>query len=80
MYSLYANDGDILDEEIHHPEHVPRIGEWIVFDQLHSYRVVDVLWHMRKNGERYVTVTALEMDWHENIDKVINEWRMAQRR
>jgi hypothetical protein len=48
-YTLRGEDGETRDEEVKQSPHVPQVGELICFDQLTSYQVVDVLWHLGGN-------------------------------
>lgn len=74
-YTLHDDDGEIQSEE-RRSEQVPRIGDLLTFGPYgHSYQVVDVLWYLPEKGDRYVTVTACELNWHENIKKIMTEWR-----
>lgn len=72
-YTLQAEDGATQSQETR-SEHVPRVGELISFDPDRSYQVVDVLWHPRDN-DSYVSVTALELNWHKHIRKIIADWQ-----
>ncbi|TWP51729.1 hypothetical protein FKR81_12740 [Lentzea tibetensis] len=74
-YTLHCDDGEIQYEE-KRSEHVPRVGELVTFDFDHSYQVVDVLWHLVGADGHHVTVTACELNWHKNIDKILTAWHV----
>lgn len=73
-YTLHCDDGEILYEE-KQSEHVPRVGELVVFDHEHSYQVIDVLWHLIGTDGHQVTITACELGWHKHIGETLAEWR-----
>lgn len=73
IYSLRGADGETRDEEVEQSPHVPRVGEFVCFDQQRSYQVIDVLWQLGGDNP-YVIVTACELDWHKHFAKVTADW------
>jgi hypothetical protein len=50
IYTLRDEDGETRDEEVKQSPHVPRVGEFVCFDQQRSYQVIDVLWQLGGNN------------------------------